>query len=418
MNAIDRLVVVRTRLLAAFMRESLPPLAREEMRRDRRGLAQEDPGIERVIEGAMAWLCEAQDNPVSADAGVARDYSLIKGWSSSYPETTGYIVSTFLEYSDRTGIDEMRIRARRMLDWLVSIQLPCGGFQGGKVDSEPIVPVAFNTGQILLGLASGDRVFNSYRASLRRAADWLVKIQDPDGCWRRYSTPFARPGEKTFDTHVAWALLEAARIEPERGYEQAALANIRWAISHQRDNGWLEKCCLNASRNPLTHTIGYALRGLIEGYRYSRDSRLLEAARRTADGVLTALRSDGFLPGRLAPDWSGKDRWACLTGTAQMAICWFMLFQETGERLYRQAAFAANSYVRRTVRLDAVPGIRGGVKGSFPINGDYGKYEYLSWAAKFMVDSLMLEQDIRAGSPATVTRKGFHQSEPIFSGLS
>jgi hypothetical protein len=374
------------------------------VRRDRWGLAQEDPGVERVIEGAMRWLCEAQDNSASADGGVARDYSLITGWSSSYPETTGYIVSTFLEYASRTGREELRVRARRMLDWLVSIQLPCGAFQGGKIDSEPAVPVAFNTGQILFGLVSGERVFGSYRASLRRAADWLVKVQDPDGCWRRYATPFATLGEKTFDTHAAWALLEAARLEPGRGYQEAALANIRWAISHQQENGWLDKCCLSVSRNPLTHTIGYALRGLIEGHRYSCDLRLLEAARRTADGVLTALRSDGFLPGRLAPDWSSKVRWACLTGAAQIAICWFLLFQETGEPRYREAAFAANGYVRRTVRLDAVPGIRGGVKGSFPVNGDYGKYEYLSWAAKFLVDSLLLEQDIRASLPASVTR--------------
>lgn len=404
MSGIDKLRALRTRAARVFMGGSLPPLAREEVQRDRRGLAQEDPGIEKVIESAMRWLCEAQDNSVSADGGVARDYSLINGWSSSYPETTGYIVPTFLEYAGRTGQEEMCIRARRMLDWLVSIQLPCGAFQGGKIDSRPVVPVAFNTGQILLGLVSGERVFHSYGAVLRRAADWLVKAQDPDGCWRRYATPFAVQGEKTFDTHIAWALLEAARIEPERGYQEAALANLRWALSLQQENGWLDKCCLSDSRSPLTHTIGYALRGLLEGYCYSRDPRLLEAARRTADGVLTALRGDGFLPGRLAPDWSSKVRWACLTGTAQVAICWFLLFQETGELRYQRAAVAANSYVRRTVRLDAVSGIRGGVKGSFPVNGDYGKYEYLSWAAKFLVDALLLEQDIRASLPASVTR--------------
>jgi hypothetical protein len=38
---------------------------------------------------------------------------------------------------------------------------------------------------------------------------------------------------------------------------------------------------------------------------------------------------------------------------------------------------------------------RGGVKGSFPVDGNYGKFEYLSWASKFLIDSLMLEQVVR-----------------------
>ena len=72
-----------------------------------------------------------------------------------------------------------------MLDWLVKIQLGNGGFQGGLIDSEPVVPVTFNTGQILLGLAAGVREFSDqYRLAMCRAADWLVRTQDSDGCWR------------------------------------------------------------------------------------------------------------------------------------------------------------------------------------------------------------------------------------------
>ena len=31
--------------------------------------------------------------------------------------------------------------------------------------------------------------------------------------------------------------------------------------------------------------------------------------------------------------------------------------------------------------------IRGGVKGSQPIGGDYGKWQYLNWACKFTIDA-------------------------------
>ena len=109
--------------------------------------------------------------------------------------------------------EEARRRARRMLDWLVSIQLPEGGFQGGTIDHAPVVPVTFNTGQVLLGLAAGVEEFGeAYIEPMRRAADWLVATQDRDGCWRRHPSPFAAPGEKTYETHVAWGLLEADRV--------------------------------------------------------------------------------------------------------------------------------------------------------------------------------------------------------------
>jgi hypothetical protein len=72
-----------------------------------------------------------------------------------------------------------------------------------------------------------------------------------------------------------------------------------------------------------------------------------------------------------------------------------LLHRITGERRYAEAAFAANAFVRRTVRLDGPAAIRGAVKGSFPVDGDYGRFQYLNWAAKFLADSLMSEADVR-----------------------
>jgi hypothetical protein len=286
-----------------------------------------------------------------------------------------------------------------MLDWLLSIQLPDGAFQGGTIDAEPVVPVTFNTGQILLGLAAGASAFGEpYRAAMHRAADWLVATQDADGCWRRHPSPFARQGEKVYDTHVAWGLLEAARVAPGRGYAEAAIRNIRWALGYQRPNGWFHRCCLTDPRQPLTHTLGYALRGVVEGYRFTRESAMLEAARRTADGLLGALQEDGFLPGRLGWQWTSTVDWSCLTGTVQIAACWLLLYGETGYRPYREAAFAANRYVRRTILLDGAPDVRGGVKGSFPIDGEYGTFQYLNWAAKFVIDANLLEMSVRAAA--------------------
>jgi len=375
--------------IADFVR--LPGAAKAEYRADSRGLPAQDPGVERAIDEGVAWLGRAQDHSASADGGVARHYNLLSGWSTSYPETTGYIVPTMLEYAKLRGDESVRQRARRMLDWLVSIQFPEGGFQAGLIDSTPVVPVTFNTGQILLGLASGVQEFGVYRESMCRAADWLVKTQDPDGCWRRHRTPFAALDDKTYETHVAWGLLEAARLEPHKPYAQAALANVHWALKRQRENGWFEGCCLTDPARPLTHTLGYALRGIVEAYRFTKDKTVLDAALKTANGLLTAIREDGFVPGRLLPDWSGAVNWACLTGSVQIAICWFLLYQETGTVSYRDAARAVNRFVRRTMKVDGPLETRGAIKGSFPISGQYGTFQYLNWACKFFIDSNMLE---------------------------
>lgn len=374
----------------------LPAAAKNEARKDKRGLAQPDHGIDLAVSEAAAWLCRAQDCSTTADGGVARHYSLVDGWGPSYPETTGYIIPTIIEYGRLTGDPTLLQRARRMLDWMVGIQFENGAFQGGIIGAQPVVPVVFNTGQILLGLAAGAKEFGEpYRGSTIRAADWLVQNQDPDGCWRKHGSPFARAGEKTYDTHVAWGLLEADAVEPNSGYAEAALANIQWALDKkQAQNGWFKDCCLTDPVTPLTHTLGYALRGIIEGYRFTRDEKLLSAARRTADGVLTALKEDGFLPGFLSSEWKPAARWACLTGSVQIAHCWLTLYQFTGESRYREAGQLANHYVRRTQDVNGRPEVRGAIKGSFPVNGEYGTNQYLNWACKFFIDSNLLEKAV------------------------
>src|SRR6476646_2381191 len=130
---------------------SLPAAARTESRRDHHVGTLTDPGIETSVVAALDWLGTAQDNSLSNDGGIARDYSLVSGWRASYPETSGYIVPTLLRGCPGYSNEPWRERARAVLDWLVSIQLEGGGFQGGVIGQTPVVPVTFNTGQILIG---------------------------------------------------------------------------------------------------------------------------------------------------------------------------------------------------------------------------------------------------------------------------
>lgn len=368
-----------------------PTLARETALADHRQGLQDDPGADRAIREAAAWLCRAQDNTASHDDGVARDYSLINGWATSYPETTGYIVPTMMALADYLKDETYDARARRMLDWFVAIQLEGGGFQAGKIDADPIVPTTFNTGQILLGLAAGVTRYNAYQDATIRAAQWLVDTQDPDGAWRKWPSPFTEAGEKAYETHVSWSLLEADRVCPGQGFAAAGLKQVDWALQKQQPNGWIADCCLDEPDAPLTHTLGYYLKGVVEAHRFSGDSKYLETARKLADGLMGTQRPDGALPGQLRADWSPSVKWSCLTGDVQVADSWIYLFKVTGETRYRDAALAANRFVRRTLYVSGPEEMRGGVKGAFPVDGDYGRFQFLNWAAKFMIDANLAE---------------------------
>ena len=386
----------RERISRAREWRSLPPAARAEIRADRQGIPLADPGPGTAIEANLDWLARAQDRSPTADGGVARHYSLLTGWGASYPETTGYIVPTLLDLAAdpaRPDRQQLVTRARRMLDWLVAIQLPDGAFQGGTIVQRPVRATTFNTGQILLGLAAGARQLGDarYHEAMHRAAGWLVATQDPDGCWRRHPSPFTKPGEKAYETHVAWGLFEADRVGPGRGDGEAGLKHVRWALTKQGENGWFADCDLEDPAAPLTHTLGYVVRGIIEAHRWRPDPALLAAARRTADALMAASDGEGRLMGRLDRSWRPTVDWLCLTGLAQIACCWLLLFELTGATPYRAAGRRANALVRRTLHLTGDDGRRGGVKGSFPVDGRYGRFEYLNWAAKFSIDANVLE---------------------------
>ena len=369
----------------------LPAAAKAAQRADRKGPFATDPGPERAIAECLAWIGRAQDCSRTKDGGVARHYSLIDGWAPSYPETTGYIVATLIAAGESQASEEWLVRARRMLDWLLAIQFPEGGFQGGMVTQTPRVPVTFNTGQILIGLAAGAHLGARYRDAMVRAADWLVQSQDPDGCWRRHPTPFAEAGEKVYETHVSLGLFRAHTVEPGRSYQAAATKQVDWALKGQAPNGWLANCCLSDPVHPLTHTLGYALRGIVEAFLSTGDQRYLAAAQKTADGLLSALRPDGTLPGRLDSAWRASADYVCLTGASQVAESWLLLNRATKRDDYLRAARLTNSFVRRTILIDGAPEVRGGVKGSYPVDGDYGRWQYLNWAAKFTIDANLAE---------------------------
>lgn len=347
------------------------------------------------------WLIRAQDS--SSDAGVSRAYSTAgsllsrspKGWQDSYPETTGYIIPTMIALSDYFNDDEFKLRALRMAEWEIDIQLSSGAVMGSVVTAKPS-PAVFNTGQVIFGWLAAFKHSGKqeYLDATIRAGNYLVSVQGQDGSWDKGDSKFALKGATVYNARVAWALIELGLATNKQKYIGAGQKNIEFVLSKQHKNGWFSDNCLTDPVNPLLHTIAYATRGVLEAGICLNESRYIKAATNTLDSLLNCQRSDGGIPGRLKSDWSSEENWDCITGDAQTAISWLRVHSITGEEKYKVAARAAIEFVKSTQNLEHPnPGIRGGVKGSFPFDGPYGKYQLLNWAAKFFCDALMLYND-------------------------
>jgi SAM-dependent methyltransferase len=371
--------------------------AREEARRDkaRRGSSQltHDEHLNEAIE----WLKRAQD--ATPDGGVSRGFGVgwvpyldSKGWQPSYPETTGYIIPSFLDSATVLADDELRGRAVKMADWETAIQMTSGAVMGGTVDRPP-TPAIFNTGQVMLGwIRALDETGDAkYRRSLDRAAAFLVSAQDADGAWRKANSKFASARTTTYNSRVGWALALCGTRLDNPQYVQAGRRNLDYTLGQQTANGWFLDNCLTDSTAPLTHTIAYAMEGLLGGYDVLKDPRYLQGVVLAARHVMASIDQNGRLPGRLDKDWRGVVEWDCLTGSAQMAGVLFRLHEITREETYHAAGKRILGFVMSTQNGETRnPGLRGGIKGSFPFDGDYGRFEVLNWATKFFVDALLL----------------------------
>jgi hypothetical protein len=181
-------------------------------------------------------------------------------------------------------------------------------------------------------------------------------------------------------------------LSGERSFLEAARRNLDWALTQQTPSGWFATNAFLPDRAPFTHTIAYAIRGLLECGVLLGEDRYVEAAARAARGLASTQRADGWLAGTYADAWRPSSGYACVTGLAQMGLNWLRLAQTLGEDEFRCAAQRSVAYVKRTQRLDHPDAIvRGAIPGSAPIWGDYARFEFPNWAAKFFADALMME---------------------------
>ena len=291
---------------------------------------------------AIEWL-RANENP---RGGMYADSS----HAYVYPEVTGYLVPTLLEYEE----SELAIRLAR---WLLRVQRRDGSY------ASPIgEPHVFDTGQVLRGLlAAAGLVPDAVDACRRAAACLYAQMIDGgsggfavDSAWmKRYS----RSIPVSAHLYVLPALRDASTALQEPKYQEGADRCLEYYLERR---GALQI-------GTLTHFLGYELEALIDLGRTEAAVPVLGALRRLQG-------EDGSVRGK------GGVSWVCTPGLAQLAVCWYKI----GDR---GAADRAMSWLER----HQMPS--GGFLGSYGAEATYFPDVEIPWAVKFYLDANLLRGD-------------------------
>src|SRR5256712_7976334 len=352
------------------------------------------------MDAAVGWLLRAQD--ATPDDGVAYGYfpadAGTSGWLPSYPETTGYIIPSLLEYTALHSDASIRERAQRMALWETTIQMPTGAVQAGRVcPPEQRRPAVFNTGMVLQGYVAllFEREDKQIADGARRAAEFLLGDMRRDGHFQTHGPCVTAHQVKTYNCLCAWPLYRFGLLTGEHRCMDAAIRAVEAAVGEQTPNGWFAHNSLDRPEAPLTHTIGYTLQGILEVGLLACREDFVASVQRTARALLARITPTGVLHGRFRADWTPACSSSCLTGSAQIAGVLYRLFEHTADLCYREGADRIVDFLKALQMVHSSnPALSGALAGSFPVLGEYMPGGYPNWATKYFLDALMLQDRV------------------------
>ncbi len=355
------------------------------------------------LQKTIDWLVEAVNN---GKGGVSSHYSLVHGkWLYPFPETTGYIIPTFFDYSKFIKNKNYYNIAIKLADWLCDVQLDNGGCMQGMYNEKKgkTKPIIFNTGQNIFGFLRAYEETNDkkYLDSAVKAGNFLIKSTDDSGLWNQH---LHRNLKHTINSRTAWALLLLNSFVSDESYVRVAKANLDWVLKQQIDNGWFRNGASREGSVPNTHFLSYTCEGLIGAYKILNEEKYLQAAVNTGLKMLQIFETRKMLYAFWNENWknrgklsaASKGKFVCVTGNIQISSVWMDLYLLIGDIRYVNAAFKMIDYVKTLHKINqSDKNINGAVKGSFPLYGDYSRLMYPNWAAKFFADALMMKIDLK-----------------------
>lgn len=335
---------------------------------------------------AISWL--RRSFAATGYQGSAHSWHPVLGWNKAYPETTGYIIPTLLDYAVLHHDNSLRDLAVQAANWLTTIQLPGGAFAGLLAGHTQ--PSVFNTSQILFGLT---RIVQEHRANkpvqqaLERAVTWLVDVLEQDGSWRQHS--FVPGFTPAYYTRAVWAVLYANQVLGSTMVEDKMRAAIGFYSKSFLTENEVGNWGFKPGKPAFTHTIAYTLEGFWESALQLGDAHLLRDIQLIAGKLLTVrASSNNQTAGAYQNNWQGDYSFLCLTGNAQLSVFYHRLFEKTGDLRYR---IASQDFLREILPHQCLHGSAnryGAMAGSAPFWDKYLPFRYPNWAAKFFLDAM------------------------------
>jgi len=350
------------------------------------------------------WLNLAQKS--TSDSGISRGFSLVKnsksnlsGWQPSYPETTGYIISTFIKASKILNDKTLVVKAMQMADWELNIMFTDGAVHGGNISMFPNKAI-FDTGQVINGLIDlyQETSEQKYLNAAVKSADWIASQEyNHKGKWETCHASSVSAKSTTYYSYAIAPIAKLGNIINNQNFISLAERTATRTIGKQLKNGWFIEADFEPRDDYLLHSIAYTIDGLWDIGTQTNSSEFCLKAKNSIDNLLKTMSLKGTIPGRLDKNWQPTVSWICLTGIAQIGITCFKIFQQTNDKKYSQAASRMKQFLKTTQNnLDPKYGGIGAIYGSWPIEGKYGQYQALNWPAKFFADLLIYSINLNA----------------------
>jgi hypothetical protein len=185
---------------------------------------------------------------------------------------------------------------------------------------------------------------------------------------------------------AAHVLAVVGIIAGQPGLLDAARWHLDTTLAQQTPCGWFP----DATGPVSTVALASIVRSLIETSRLSGDERARRAALRAVQGLRGLLRGDGWLTGAFDDGWMPAGSHVCVTGLAQLAVCWLRLAQVEQDTHWRDPAWRALARVKHNQRTDDLA-LCGALPDTVPIWAGPATFSFDILGVKHFAGALMME---------------------------
>ena len=335
---------------------------------------------------ALDWVRRSVES--TGGKGSSHSWHIWFGWNKAYPETTGYLIPTMLEYGKLLQDESLIDLAKDCGDWLMTEQFENGAFPGLLTGNK--TPSVFNTAQILSGFNHLSLKYPQnikYKETKIKAALWLAEMLEPDGAWRKFA--FQKGYTPTYYTRALWPLIEANNELEITGLRPKLHQAISFYEGRIMENLSVRDWGFKPGKEAFTHTLAYTFEGFLEcGFLLEKKS-LIDRVFLMSDQLLEVRASAGHkTAGRYDQHWKGDYRFICPVGNAQLSAFYLRLYKSSGQEKYLRASW---EFLQEILEFQVLKGNKnrlGAIPGSLPVWGAYLPCRYPNWGVKFLLDAM------------------------------